>query len=211
MAYSPEHWTNFFIAGTGAAAALAGLVIVAISVNIKEILSFTSLPMSAASTVAMLIMILAACRAGLFPGWGPRPLGIELAGFALVGLSLQVLTIRDKLRQLPKRPRYEIASTTAMAIIQVALWLIGELSLIGQRRRPLLGRGRRRRCLCLFRGFKLGLAGGNPPLDPGDRDQQLAIGEMHVPLQQRWAFPPQAAASPAVQGQPTSGRSGSVQ
>ena len=47
-----EGWHDFFVATVGAAAALAGLIIVAISVNIKDIIAFPSMISRAGATVA---------------------------------------------------------------------------------------------------------------------------------------------------------------
>ena len=38
------HWTDFFVAKVGATAALSGLIIVAVSINIQRILSIPHLP-----------------------------------------------------------------------------------------------------------------------------------------------------------------------
>ena len=42
-AYDVQEWTDLFVATTGAAAALAGLVFVAVSINIERILKFEGL------------------------------------------------------------------------------------------------------------------------------------------------------------------------
>ena len=47
-------WTNFFIAAAGASASLAGLVFVALSVNINRILEYPQLPSRAAATIGTL-------------------------------------------------------------------------------------------------------------------------------------------------------------
>jgi hypothetical protein len=77
--YSTPMWTNFFIAAS-ASAALAGLVIVAISVNIARILEFPHLPARSAATVGRLILILVSSMAALIPQ-SNHPLGAELAVF----------------------------------------------------------------------------------------------------------------------------------
>ena len=43
-AYATAQWQNFFVAEVGAAAALTGLLFVAVSINLKQILSFPKLP-----------------------------------------------------------------------------------------------------------------------------------------------------------------------
>jgi hypothetical protein len=65
--------SNFFIAAAGASPALAGLVIVAVSVNINSILKFSHLPARAGAAIGSLILILVASMAALVPppdaGW----------------------------------------------------------------------------------------------------------------------------------------------
>jgi hypothetical protein len=89
-------WTNFFIAASGAAAALAGLVIVAMSVNIKQILAYSHLPSRAAAAIATLILILVSCMAGLVPQT-MAALGLELLLFGIGGWILQSWSTRKSL------------------------------------------------------------------------------------------------------------------
>jgi hypothetical protein len=49
FAYDPSEWTDLFVATAGASAALAGLVFVAVSINLERILSFRGLPERALS------------------------------------------------------------------------------------------------------------------------------------------------------------------
>src|SRR5277367_3319354 len=87
-----DHWTDLYVAGTGASAALAGLVIVAISINIKEILKYTYLPSRAAATIATLILILLVCMAGLIPGQSSLAFGIEVAIFTVIAWALESIS-----------------------------------------------------------------------------------------------------------------------
>jgi len=56
MSEALEAWTDFNVAMVGATAALAGLLIVAMSVNIGEIMKSVTLPPRAAASIAALVM-----------------------------------------------------------------------------------------------------------------------------------------------------------
>lgn len=60
-------WANFFIAAAGASASLAGLIFVALSVNIDRILKVSHLPARAGATIGNLILILICSVAVLIP------------------------------------------------------------------------------------------------------------------------------------------------
>ena len=62
------HWTDFFIAEVGATAALAGLIIVAISINVQQILSIGHLPGRAREALTLLFGALLICSLALIPG-----------------------------------------------------------------------------------------------------------------------------------------------
>jgi hypothetical protein len=83
--YAPAAWHEFFVAAVGASAALLGLLFVAISINLEEILKHRHLPGTAAGTLGTLLEVLVACNFGLAPGQSNRTLGVEiLATGALV-------------------------------------------------------------------------------------------------------------------------------
>ena len=46
-AYQPELWHDLFVAIAGAVAALTGLIFVAVSINLEQILKFRALPVRA--------------------------------------------------------------------------------------------------------------------------------------------------------------------
>jgi hypothetical protein len=99
-----DQWSDFFVATAGASAALVGLVIVAISVNVKPILDSQGLPERAAATIAVLALILACASAGLIKAEPVQALGGELVAIALLGWLPQLQSMRAALRAVPARP-----------------------------------------------------------------------------------------------------------
>jgi hypothetical protein len=127
-------WTNFFIAAAGASAALAGLAIVAISVNITRILQFPHLPARAAATVARLILILVCSMAALIPQ-PPRALGAEIVVFALACWWLEIRSNRCALRAHAEigRPRFESLLESIVGEVQMLPFLVGAILLLAGR------------------------------------------------------------------------------
>ena len=72
------HWSDFFLGEVGAAAALAGLVIVAVSINLQRILAFPQLPGRAGEMLIMLVGALLASSVALLPGQPARIFGWEI-------------------------------------------------------------------------------------------------------------------------------------
>lgn len=78
-----EGWTDFFVAEVGAAAALAGLLVVAVSINVARIMSFPLLPGRAAQTLIIIAGSLLVASFALFPGQPPAVFGAEATIIAL--------------------------------------------------------------------------------------------------------------------------------
>jgi hypothetical protein len=87
-AYDTSEWTDFFVAGAGASAALAGLVFVAVSINIDRILRLPGVPDRALATVLLLLGVVLASLIGLIPGQSRTALGVELLAVGLAFASL---------------------------------------------------------------------------------------------------------------------------
>jgi hypothetical protein len=92
-AYSTAEWQGLFIAEAGASAALAGLLFVAISINLARILQGAGLPGRAGEAIVLLVAVLVISTLALVPGQSPTVLGAELlAGVALLrGEGLRVV------------------------------------------------------------------------------------------------------------------------
>jgi modulator of FtsH protease len=140
--YNPAAWTGFFTAVTGAAAALTGLLFVAVSINLKNILGDTAkdtangaangatkgttmLPARAAETLATLLFVVIISALALVPQ------DVELLGAEILVISvpLTVITVRNQLkfrRQNPDSPLLWSASRmTASALALVPGTLAG--------------------------------------------------------------------------------------
>ena len=87
-AYDVGEWTDFFVASAGASAALAGLVFVAVSINVESILRYEGLPQRALATVLLLSVVLISLI-GLIPGQSRTALAAELLGVGL-GMVLAI-------------------------------------------------------------------------------------------------------------------------
>lgn len=96
-AYDPELWHELFVMTGGAAAALAGLIFVAVSLNDEAILEIPALPALAARTLSILIGIVVLCVTGLVPGQDPLVYGIEVL---VVGVVLASVVLGTTLRNL---------------------------------------------------------------------------------------------------------------
>lgn len=113
-------WTGFFTAEIGATSALAGLVIVAISINIARILDVPQLPGRAGETLIVLVGALLTSSIALFPA-DTLPVSVFLA-VALVSWALPVgMQLRD-LRRDAKRVRL---SRVVLAQLPTAPMLVG--------------------------------------------------------------------------------------
>jgi hypothetical protein len=108
-----EGWANFFVAEAGAAAALAGLLFVSVSINLTRILEFPSLPPRAAEALLVLFAVLLLSLLALVPGQSPALLGAEVTALGVLlwiamtltlargGTPKQYAILRVLLNQLP--------------------------------------------------------------------------------------------------------------
>ena len=89
--YDPSEWSDLFVAAAGASAALAGLLFVAVSINLDRIIGEAGLPDRALETVLLLLLVLLVSIVGLIPGQSSGALGTELL---FVGLAVAAVIVR---------------------------------------------------------------------------------------------------------------------
>lgn len=94
MHESIEAWSDFNVAMAGATAALAGLIIVAMSVNIERVVAARSVSARAISSIGALVLAVVAACVGLAPEQPLWALGGEIFVGSLVVLLLSVNAAR---------------------------------------------------------------------------------------------------------------------
>jgi len=103
-AYQPGQWHDMFVAMAGAAAALTGLIFVAVSINLERVLKFPALPPRAAETLSILVGLLVLSVFVLVPGQSLTALGAEILVLGVV-MGTVLLTKRLRLPRAAGQPR----------------------------------------------------------------------------------------------------------
>ncbi len=132
VAYDPSEWSDFFVATGGASAALAGLVFVAVSINIERILSFPGLPERSLETLLFLVSVLLISLVGLVPEQGHVALGLELL---IVTLVIDAIVLRQPTIQVAEGEvmlRSWRLARWALRAIAMAPFLIGAVSILAE-------------------------------------------------------------------------------
>jgi hypothetical protein len=121
-----EEWSEFNVAVAGAGAALAGLLIVALSVNIKQIAESRGLAARAGAAVAALILGVVLCCAALIPGqvlwgYGVQVLVLTALCFVIAGYAARAV-LADPTRG--EYHRFDIP-VIALFVVPLVLFAVG--------------------------------------------------------------------------------------
>lgn len=126
-----EGWHDFFVANVGAAAALAGLIIVAMSVNIEAIIKIPVITARAGATVASLVLSLVSGGIMLIPAQNTLPLGAAIlvaaviTGVIVTQSAVQVVRVERR-----HRPPMSTTAKVVVAAIQVLPFGVGAVLLL---------------------------------------------------------------------------------
>lgn len=122
-------WSDFAVALAGSAAAMAGLVMVAISVNIKEILALPGVTARAAAAVGSLVLVVVTAGLLLVPDQSAPLLGAELLVAVTPAIALHVVSLGKRMRQAAV-PRFTRGAAVPIAVVQLFPLVLGALLLV---------------------------------------------------------------------------------
>jgi modulator of FtsH protease len=124
--YDATEWHELFVASAGAAAALAGLVFVAVSINVERIIALRGLPERALQTILLLLAAVVVSILGLVPQSTPW-LAVEVLAAALA-LGVGIAITRRAFDTGGNRTW--LAARLAAVLPGSALYLVGAISLL---------------------------------------------------------------------------------
>lgn len=125
----PEQWSNFFIMVGGGAAALAGLIFVAMSINPKIIIRNTTHKNRAINMLTGFTAVFMACCFALIGNQSPRALGFEWLVLWLIATAIfirgYVVAIRSRTSSIGLgAPRLAGGTICYLAEVAAAVFLI---------------------------------------------------------------------------------------
>jgi modulator of FtsH protease len=109
-------WSNFFVAQTGASAALIGLLFVALSINLQRIVAAGFLVDRVAEAVLVFFGLLMFSIFGLVPHQSATTFGVETLG---VGIVVWLMTTTLLVRGLRNRPPQATTRFVVQRAVQV--------------------------------------------------------------------------------------------
>src|SRR5579884_3986919 len=124
--YRPELWNSFFTMVGGGAAALTGLIFVALSLKLEGITKDATHKYRSINTLAGLTAVFVRCGLALMPDQNHQAVGIEWFTIALIGEIIFLYGFRQafKFGSRPSRLRLVIGSCLYIAELIGALVLI---------------------------------------------------------------------------------------
>jgi hypothetical protein len=124
-AYDVGAWSEFGVAVLGGAAALAGLLFVAVSLNIEEVLRYSNVPARSAATLGLLVSILLTATFLVTPDQPRIAVAVELI---VVGIAMLIGAVYAMVRQRDApTPRAMVSSL--LTVLPALMLIIAALSL----------------------------------------------------------------------------------
>lgn len=124
------NWDNFFIAQASAAAALTGLIFVAVSINLNRIITEAYLVSRALQSIILLVNVLLVSSLLLIPQQSFKSIGIEVLFLALILwgiiLTLALYILRKTPQQYKKHARlnFYISQIAALPFVAAGICIL---------------------------------------------------------------------------------------
>ncbi|HSX42752.1 MAG TPA: hypothetical protein VLF59_01565 [Candidatus Saccharimonadales bacterium] len=124
--YKPELWDSFFTMLGGGAAALTGLIFVALSLSLDDMTTDATHKYRSINTLAGLTAVFVSCGLALMPGQTHQTIGAELFLASLIGAIVFLYGFRQafKFKSRPSKWRLAIGGGLYLAQVLGALLLI---------------------------------------------------------------------------------------
>lgn len=125
-AYDVAEWGDFASTVGGAAAALAGLLFVGLSLNLSEVLAFPGVSTRAGVTIGMTVALMLVAVVLAAPGQSHHAVAAEIALIA-------VIVIAGVLKTFTRPPGHSLGQTfyqLALPLVPMAILLVGAVSLV---------------------------------------------------------------------------------
>jgi hypothetical protein len=129
-AYATDGWGELFLAEAGASAALAGLLFVAISINLAKILEVRGLVGRAGEAIVLLVAVLIVSTLMLVPDQPRVALGTELLVTGLLAWSILVGIHLKEVRGRIGPSRPVLVGRIVLAQVAVLPFLVAGVSLL---------------------------------------------------------------------------------
>lgn len=129
IAYRPELWHDLFVAMAGAAAALTGLIFVAVSISLEQILKYRALPVRAVETLSILLGLLLLSVFILIPGQSLTALGLEMLILGAV-MAAVLLVRRYRVPRAPNEPLTWTLTPTAVILVSTLPMIAAGISVL---------------------------------------------------------------------------------
>jgi hypothetical protein len=130
--YTVSDWTDFAIAVTATASTLAGLLFVAVSINLKRILEFPSLPARAGQTLTLFVTPLLVGLFLLVPGQASAVLAAELLAAGVLIGAFQVLIDLRSVRAEQETPVTWLVSRVFPAMVTCGSMVVAAATLLAR-------------------------------------------------------------------------------